>query len=146
APARLEWLVPPALARIVVNALVAALRAADEKVELLHLLFRRGEFRRRLREEIAPLRGTEVRGEVVQIAEQPGIGKPAVADVGRHVVEIAQTIDAEEAEHEHEQEKEKEHRGKAEANRSQLPHGGASPHRVASHYQLARGAHSSPRG
>src|SRR5215469_11218392 len=136
APLRPELLIEPVFVRIVANALVSLLRPADEEVELLHFLVRRGPLRRRLREQIAALGGAKIGRKVVEVPEQPGIGQPAVADVGGNPIEIAQAFDAEQPEHQHEQEKEEKYRGQAEADRSQLLHGGASQ----SPYQFGRGA------
>jgi hypothetical protein len=125
APLRLELLVQPTFVGSVADLLVSALRPPDVEIELFHLLFGRGDLGGRGRQQIAPFGGAKIRGEIVEVAKQTGIRQPAIANVRRNSVRLAQSSDAEQPEHQHQQEEEKEHRGQAETNRSRLPHRGA---------------------
>jgi membrane protein required for beta-lactamase induction len=71
---------------------------------------------------MATLGGAEIRGKIVEIAENACVLQPTIADVQGHAIDIAEASDAEKAKNNHQQEKEKKDRGQAESDRAPSLH------------------------
>ena len=122
-PALLKSGIKPVLGGFVPDPLEAALGLGNGPVELRHVPFGRGHLRRIRRQQVAALDGAEVGGVVAKVAKRPRGRQPALGDIGREQIEIAQPPDAEQAEDDNQQKENQEYRGEVETDRMRLRHG-----------------------
>ena len=86
--------------------LIGALGLRDRAVKLLQLLLRRGDIGIIGSKEIAALDGSEIGGEIVEVAQNPCFGQPQIGNVLGDTIKTAQTRDTEQPKH-NDQQKEK---------------------------------------
>jgi hypothetical protein len=122
-PVLLEHCVQIILGGIAPDALEVSLGLRDRAVELGHLAFGLRQLGRSGRQKVAALDGAEIGGEIVEVAERPGIGQPHFRHVSRQQAEVAQAPDAERSQHDDQQKEQQEHRGEVKPDRLRLPHG-----------------------